>query len=69
MFDQLDRLERGARIDPRAIEQQRNDSSAGYSAYDEQQGHYGIEQQHYEAWPRERNEFVEQPMTLDSFGK
>lgn len=66
IFEQLDMLERGARDLTRPRRDEYNNSSAEYSAYDEQGGGHrdGYEAEDYYA----ENEFADQPMTLDSFG-
>jgi len=60
ILQQLDKLERGARIDTRPTQDEYNDSSAEYSAYD------GYDRSH-EAYYAE--EAADQPMALDSFGE
>lgn len=64
IFEQLDMLERGARMDSCPTRDVYNDSSAEFSAYDEAQPDYhGMEPYH-----QAEDEFMDQPMVLDSFG-
>ena len=70
MFEQLDRLERGARGQANHPPPMYNDSSAGYSAFDAPEIAYeegnGFSRDYYQ---HAADEFEEQPMVLDSFGK
>ena len=66
IFDQLDRLEQGARIETRTRREDYNNDSAQKSAYDGHRGHsYGHERDYQQT----QNDFVDQPMILDSFGE
>ena len=64
IFEQLDKLERGARVE-RPPADTYNNSSAEFSAYDGPQlhRHGGV------TYQREEDEYPDEPMTLDSFGK
>ena len=64
IFDQLDRLERGARIETRPERETYNDSSAEYSAYDGSRAQYSQDPHYYDA-----PNFEDQPVRLDSFGE
>lgn len=70
IFDQLDRLERGAReTAPRRDAY--NNSSAEYSAYDGYDGYdggYGQQELYHDAYQQPVDGFADQPLTLDSFG-
>lgn len=68
LFEQLDRLERGARVEDHPPREAYNESSADYSAYEgnrlhgePQAGYYG----HYEPV---HEPYVEEPLTFDAFG-
>ena len=69
IFDQLDRLERGARVETRPTQHAYNDSSADYSAYDGERAAYNQQQAYYGGYDRELDGFEPQPMVLDSFGE
>ena len=62
IFDQLDRLERGARIETRPPPVVYNNSSAEFSGYDMPEQAYG------DPAGYDQYEFADQPMVLDSFG-
>ena len=66
IFDQLDTLERGARVETRPTRDVYNDSSAGFSAYDGY-AREGMGEPHYQQ--DTNDEFTDQPMVLDAFGK
>ena len=63
IFDQLDMLERGARYETRPDRDEQHNSSAEYSAYEGHDPGYGHD------YKQAQDEFVDQPMVLDSFGK
>jgi len=63
IFDQLDMLERGARFETRPTRDEHHNSIADYSAYEGHNAGYGDEYQ------QANDEFVDQPMVLDSFGE
>ena len=71
IFDSLNMLERGARVETRPRYDAYNNNSAEFSAYDgpelgyDEVGGVSYEQDHRYA----QDEFVDQPMTLDSFGE
>ena len=68
IFDQLDQLERGARIETRPTRDAYNDSSTEFSAYDGPDLGYYEGNNFQEDLQYGEAEFVDQPMTLDSFG-
>lgn len=68
IFDQLDRLERGARIETHTGRNVHHDSSADYSAYDGGYHEHGQHEPYYGERGSEYDDFVDQPLTLDSFG-
>ena len=69
IFDQLDMLERGARVETRPSQYAYEDSSAEYSAYGGPGGGYVGPGEHPYDIQYENDEFVDQPMTMESFGK
>lgn len=70
IFDQLERLQQGARQETRPPRHTNHNSSMEYSAYDDGHGQ-GYEQPHQPAYTYGHDDdgFVEQPMVLDSFGE
>ena len=69
VFDQLDVLERGARVETRPTRDVYNDSSAEFSAYGDPNAGYYEDDAHQQHPQYEEDEFADLPMTLDSFGK
>lgn len=67
IFEQLDGLEKGARIQPRAREVYQ-DTRADYSAYRDSRPVYRQHAPEYGNHAHEQNGFEDQPMTFDSFG-
>ncbi len=67
-FDQLDRLERSARVTTRPTRDVYHDSSAEYSSYEEPP-HYAEEGSHHPERAPEGYDLTDEPMTLDSFGE
>lgn len=68
LFDQLDRLERGARFETRPTRETYNESSADYSAFEDAQMNAEPQSDYYGGFEREHGSFVEEPLTLDAFG-
>jgi hypothetical protein len=69
IFDQLDMLECGARAETHPSRYAYEDSSAEYSAYEGPGGSYvGADEYPYDV-EYEDDGFVDQPMTMDSFGE
>ena len=68
MFEELDRLERGARIESRPTREQYNDSSTDFSAYEGNHASYCHHMAYHDGHEREPDAFIEQPLTFDSFG-
>ena len=69
IFQQLDRLERGARIETRPPQEMFNNSSAEFAAYDGPDQYHDQGHVYEPAYQHERDEYVDLPMVLDSFGK
>ena len=69
IFDQLDMLERGARVETRPSRYAYEDSSAEYSAYEGPGGGYVGASEHPYNMAYEGDEFVDKPTTMDSFGE
>jgi hypothetical protein len=67
IFDQLDRLERGSRVEMHPTRNAYHNSSADYSAYDEMR--HDEEPTHHREWHPDEYGIEDQPLTLDSFGK
>ena len=68
IFDQLDQLERGARIETRQTRNVYNDSSAEFSAYEGPDVDYHGGNTYEDGLWYGEAEYVDQPMALDSFG-
>lgn len=71
IFDQLDRLERGARVETRPARESYNDSDTGYPAYESYSPGYADDSRAYYGGDggQEEDPYAVQPMTLDSFGE
>ena len=69
IFNQLDLLERGARFETRPARDEYHDSSADYSAYEGNDAHYGQADRMQPSCAQTHDEFMDQPMILDSFGE
>lgn len=69
IFDQLDRLEQGARIETRPTHETYHDSSADYSAYEGGDVYGAQHAAHYGQRLPDPEAFVEQPLTVDSLGE
>lgn len=69
IFEQLDRLERGARIDTRPQPQANDDSSADYSAFGSNDTPQAQQTTYYGVPSHEDGPLVAQPFELDSFGQ
>ena len=71
IFAQLDRLESGARIETRPRRDMYNNSSTEYSAYEGiDEGYVDARRPGYDQYDQyAADEFMDQPMQLDSFGK
>lgn len=65
IFDQLDMLERGARLETHPSRDAYNNSSAEFSGYDGPEPDY-VETREYQQ--HAEDEYADQPMVLDSFG-
>lgn len=65
IFDQLDRLERGARVSHTSHNEYANDSSAGYWAYDTSVRQNEPEQHGYEPW---EYDYAPELMVLNALG-
>lgn len=68
MFDQLDRLERGARIEVRPPREAYHDSSADFSAFEGSHADHAHQADYHGGDERAHAAFIDQPVTLDSFG-
>ena len=69
IFDQLDMLERGARIETLPTRDVYSNSSAEFSAYDGPDLDYHQIEDSPQDMYNGQDEFADQPMTLDSFGR
>ena len=70
IFDQLDTLERGARIETRLTrESYYINSSAEHPAHGDHEMDYGDDAYYHQGLRHEHDEILDQPMALDSFGK
>lgn len=69
IFAQLDKLESGARRESHRPNQACNDSSMEYPAYDGYVRGYVQEDDVARTYQHGTDDFVEQPMVLDSFGE
>lgn len=69
IFDQLDRLERGARVETRPARESYEDSNARYPSYEGYSSGYGDDNRAYYGGNggQEEDPYAVQPMTLDSF--
>ena len=68
IFDQLDVLTRGARLETRPAHNEYHNSSADFSAYEGHDTNYGPLERVQHAYEQEYDAFPDQPMVLDSFG-
>lgn len=69
IFEQLDRLERGARIEPRPSRETYHDDSADFSGYGGSHASYSQHAPRFGAHDNDWDGYSEQPLTLDSFGR
>ena len=69
IFDQLDRLERGAREEPCPNRHAYEDSSAGFSAYEGPGAGYVTETGHPYAAPYEGYEYIDEPKAFEIRGQ
>ena len=69
IYDQLDMLERGARVETLWPRAPYDNSSAEFSAYDVPESTYREASGFSPGYQPAEDEFAEQPMILDSFGE